>query len=57
METPIGSKWLKITFESSTLYTAGGVGELYQRRSTLVLNRYIAQITTPSGLGTSDNGW
>jgi hypothetical protein len=40
-----------------TLYIAGGVGELYQRRSTLCEIFYTLQTTTPSGLGTSENGW
>jgi hypothetical protein len=38
-------------FFFAALYTAGGVGELYQQRSTLLLNRYTEQTTTPSGLG------
>ena len=41
----------------ATLYTAGGVGELYQRRLTLSWYRYTVQTTTPSGLGTSENSW
>ena len=41
----------------ATSYSAGDVGELYQRRSTCLFSRCTAmQTTTPSGLGTSGNG-
>jgi len=40
----------------ATLFFADGVGELYQRRSTLLWSRWNVQTTTPSGLGMSENG-
>jgi hypothetical protein len=30
--------------------TVGGVGELYQRQSTFLFDRYAVQTTTPSGM-------
>jgi len=41
----------------AALCTVGGVGELHQRRSTIFWNLLAVQTTTPSGLGTNENGW
>jgi len=49
----------RLRFESGIahLHAAGDVCELYQRLLTHPWNLCAVQTTTPSGFGTSENGW